>query len=230
MNDWMFGYEFYLTGGFDNSIIDNDRAKTYLPEAKENPARFVSSNSGEPLLTGKLSFRKNNIGELGLSWMGGVYNQWKKDGVILDEKRRVDVFDLDFNTTIPHLQTHIITEFAWIFVQQPAQHPERYGTKQLGGFVDIIQPVLKGKILGWENASLNLGVRIEYADWNVGQFKDTNVTIADDVWSIMTAISFRPSSQTVFHLNYRYRKQHDFVTGIPPLVTKGLNLGIASYF
>lgn len=33
-NDWMFGYEIYLTGNFDNSIIDNEENKTFLPAAK----------------------------------------------------------------------------------------------------------------------------------------------------------------------------------------------------
>jgi len=39
-NDWMFGYEFYLSGNFDNSIIGNTENKTFLPSAKNNPDRF----------------------------------------------------------------------------------------------------------------------------------------------------------------------------------------------
>ena len=34
--DWMFGYEAYLSGNFDNSIIDNPENKTFLPAAKNN--------------------------------------------------------------------------------------------------------------------------------------------------------------------------------------------------
>src|SRR5690554_2402115 len=30
-DDWMFGYEAYLSGGFDISIIDNTQSKTYFP-------------------------------------------------------------------------------------------------------------------------------------------------------------------------------------------------------
>jgi hypothetical protein len=33
-NNWMFGYELYLSGGFDNSIIDNEHNRTFLPAAK----------------------------------------------------------------------------------------------------------------------------------------------------------------------------------------------------
>lgn len=33
--NWIFGYEAYLTNGFDESIIDNEEHKTYLPAAKK---------------------------------------------------------------------------------------------------------------------------------------------------------------------------------------------------
>ena len=72
-------------------------------------------------------------------------------------------------------------------------------------------------MLGWDNAVLNLACRLEYVDWNVGKFKETGGNIADDVWSIMPAISFRPTSLTVFRLNYRFQKQRDLLAIRPPL-------------
>ena len=68
---------------------------------KENTDRFEETASGEPLFTGKIAARNNKIGELGLSYMGGAYNNFKDDGNIVDYKRRVDVFAVDFNTTLP---------------------------------------------------------------------------------------------------------------------------------
>jgi hypothetical protein len=228
-SNWMFGYEFYLTGGFDNSIIDNDHNKTFLPEARENTARFATTESGKPLVTGKLSIRNNRIGELGLSYMGQVYNKFEDEGVQIDKKRRLDVFDVDFNTTIPKINTRITTEWAWIFVQVPETYTQQYGTKQQGGFMDIVQPVLTRKMLGWENATLNLACRFEYVDWNKGTFKETGGNIADDTWSMMPAISFRPSPLTVLRLNYRFQKQRDII-GNPPSTTSGLIFGVATYF
>lgn len=228
-NNWYVGYEIYVTNGFDNTIIDNDLNKTYLPHAKENAARFVTSNSGSSLFTGKISVRNNKIGELGLSYMGGIYNKWQQDGAIIDNKRRADIFAIDFNTTLPKINTTIISEFAFVFVQVPKDYFEQFGTKQHGGFMDIVQPILKRKMLGWENAVLNVAMRIEYVDWNIGTFKNTGGNIADDVRSIMPAISFRPTAQTVLRLNYRYQKQRD-VVGNPPATTGGFIFGIASYF
>jgi hypothetical protein len=95
----MYGYEAYFSGSFDNSIIENTQNKTYLPAAKDNPDRFEEINSGIPLFTGKIAVRNSKIGEIGLSYMGGVYNKFQEDGIIIDEKRSVNIFAIDFNTT-----------------------------------------------------------------------------------------------------------------------------------
>ena len=228
-NNWMFGYEAYLSGNFDNSIIDNSENKTFLPASKNNEERFEEINSGLPLFTGKVAVRNNAIGELGLSYMGGVYNKYEDDGLQLDEKRRVDVFAVDFNSTIAKTNTFITGEWAWIKVNVPPTYSQQYGNKQQGGFLDIVQPILKRRILGWDKATLNIACRLEYVDWNVGNFTSTGGNIAEDLWSIVPAISFRPYSQTVIRLNYRYLEQKDLL-GNPPAKTGGFSFGISTYF
>jgi hypothetical protein len=227
--NWMFGYEAYLSGSFDNSIIENTENKTFLPASKNNPERFEEINSGEPLFTGKFALRNNKVGELGISYMGGIYNKFQDDGIVIDEKRRVVVFAIDFNTTIPKIKTYITTEFAWVNVNVPETYSQQFGNKQHGGFIDIVQPVFSRTILGWEKAVLNVACRLEYVDWNVGKFLETNENIGEDLWSIVPAISFRPTSQTVIRLNYRYQKQRDIFQN-PPSITDGFNFGISSYF
>tara|TARA_B100000508_G_scaffold125588_1_gene109627 strand:- start:11639 stop:12859 length:1221 start_codon:yes stop_codon:yes gene_type:complete len=227
--DWMFGYEFYLSGGFDDEIIDNDLGKTFLPVSKDNPERFTESASGRPLTTAKLAIRNKYVGEIGLSYMGGVYNTYQDDGIILDYKRRLNVFAIDYNTTIPKINTFITGEFVWINVEVPESYTQQYGNMQHGGFIDVVQPVLQRKMFGWEDATLNLAFRLEYVDWNVGKFDETGGNIADDLWSVMPAISFRPSQQTVFRLNYRIQRQQDFLGNVPAN-TAGFSFGISSYF
>ena len=233
INHWMFGYEFYLTGGFNDSIIDNSLGKTYLPAAKSNASRFTQSPSGTPLYTGKLSIKHDKVGELGLSFMSGNYNTWQVEGAPIDSKRSLSVFDVDFNTTLHRLHTFITTEWAWIFVQMPPDYTPEYSNKQFGGFMDIVQPIAKGKMLGWDNATLNLAVRGEYVDWNVGRFAATGTRMYNDLWSIMPAISFRPTQQTVLRFNYRHQMQRD-ITGntigatIGP--TAGFSFGVSTYF
>jgi hypothetical protein len=227
--DWMFGYEAYLSGNFDNSIIDNADNKTFLPAAKNNAERFEEINSGLPLFTGKVAVRNNKIGELGLSYMGGVYNKFQDDGLQIDDKRRVDVFAIDFNSTLSKLNTFITGEWAWIKVNVPATFTQQFGNKQQGGFVDIVQPVLKKKMFGWDKATLNIACRFEYVDWNKGKFTSTGGNIAEDLWSIMPAISFRPTAQTVLRLNYRHQQQKD-ILGNPPAKTGGFIFGVSTYF
>ncbi len=228
-NKWMFGYEAYLTGGFDNSIIDNDENKTFLPAAKENDERFESSASGTPLVTTKIAIRNDHFGEVGLSFMGGIYNKFQEDGVVLDDKRRCDVVAIDYTNTIAATKTTITGEWAWVYVEVPDSYTQQYGSHQQGGFVDIVQPILDRKMFGWEDAILNLAMRLEYVDWNVGTFDETGDPIGDQLWSIIPAISFRPGPQTVFRLNYRYLLQEDLF-GNKPSRTGGFSLGISTYF
>lgn len=228
-NKWAFGYELYLTNGFDNSIISNTENKTFLPASKQNAKRFEESSNGEPLLTGKIALRHNDIGEIGLSYMGGIYNTYEDDGLILDEKRRIDVLAIDFNTTLTHLKTYIVGEWAWVFVDTPPTYTQQFGSKQHGGFLDIVQPIIQQNILGFENAVINIACRVEYVDWNSGTFRETGGAIGDELWAIVPAISFRPVAETVFRLNYRFMQQKDILSN-PPANIGGLQFGVSSYF
>lgn len=227
--DWVYGYEAYLTNGFNDRIIANAENKTFLPATKEDVERFEESFNGSMLLTAKTAIRNRKIGEIGLSYMGGVYNKFEDDGLVLDKKRRADVFAIDFNTILPKIHTAINTEWAWVKVDVPDTYSEQFGRKQQGGFIDIIQPVLKRPMFGFENAVLNAGVRVEYVDWNKGKFKATGSTISDEVFSIVPAISWRPTSQTVIRFNYRYNWQKD-ILGNPPAKLAGFQFGVSTYF
>ncbi len=227
--DWAYAYEVYLTNGFDDQIIANTENKTFLPATKLNKNRFEESFNGSPLLTAKAAIRNRKIGELGISYMGGVYNKFQDDGLILDEKRRMNVFALDFNTIIPKTKTVVNAEWAWIHVNVPETYTEQFGSRQQGGFVDFVQPLLKKPMFGFENAVVNAALRLEYVDWNKGNFKSTGENIADDVFSIVPAISLRPTAQTVIRLNYRYNWQKD-ILGNPPAKLGGIQFGFATYF
>ena len=227
--DWVYGYEAYLTNGFNDKIIANAENKTFLPATKEDKERFEESFNGSMLLTAKGAVKNRKIGEIGLSYMGGVYNKFEEDGLVLDKKRRVDVFAIDFNTSIPKLNTAINAEWAWVNVDIPDTYSEQFGRKQQGGFIDLIQPVLKRPMFGFENAVLNAGVRVEYVDWNKGKFKSTGLTISDEVFAVVPAISWRPTSQTVIRFNYRYNWQKD-ILGNPPARLAGFQFGVSTYF
>ncbi len=228
-NDWVLGYEAYLTNGFDNNIINNEENKTFLPASKDNEERFEESNNGKALFTGKVAIKNRNIGEIGLSYMGGVYNKFEEDGLTLDVERRVDVFAVDIKTTIKKTGTYIVGEAVFIKVDVPNTFTQQFGTKQFGAFVDVVQPILKRNILNWKDATLNLAARFDYVDWNVGTFNEDNSDIGDSLWAVTPAISFRPSAQTVFRLNYRYQLQKDILNN-PVAKTAAWLFGFSTYF
>lgn len=227
--DWVYAYEAYLTNGFDDKIIDNAENKTFLPASKENKDRFEESFNGSPLLTAKVAVRNRKIGELGLSYMGGIYNKYEDDGLALDKKRRVNVYAIDFNTTLPKMNTYINAEWAWVNVDIPETYTEQFGRKQQGGFIDFVQPVIKKPVFGFEKSVINAALRFEYVDWNKGKFKSTDDNISDELFSIVPAISWRPTAQTVIRFNYRYNWQKD-ILGNPPAKLAGFQFGVSTYF
>jgi len=228
-NDWVYAYEAYLTNGFDDQIISNTENKTFLPATKLNTNRFEESFNGVPLFTGKFAIRNKRIGELGLSHMGGVYNQFQIDGLVIDKRRRVNAWAIDFTTTLPQSRTYITTEWTYISVDVPNDYTQQYGNKQVGGYLDLVQPILRKGIFNFENSIINAALRFEYVDWNHERFSETGTTIADHFISVIPGLSWRPNQQTVIRFNYRYNWQTDLL-GNPPAKTAGFQFGFSSYF
>jgi hypothetical protein len=228
-NQWAVAYEAYLTNGFDERIINNTENRTWIPASKLNPDRFEESSNGVPLATLKTAVKHRKIGEIGVSWMGGVYNKFEDDGLKLDEKRRIDLFAIDFNTTVKKSKTYINGEWVWAFVDVPNTFSQQFGNKQRGGFVDVVQPIAKRTIFGFENSVLNACVRAEYADYNVGTFNETGGNLGDHIYAVVPGISFRPYPQTVLRANYRYHWQTDML-GNPAARTAGFQFGFSTYF
>ncbi len=228
-HQWVLGYEAYLTNGFDDRIISNTDNRTSLAAGKVNPEKFEESNSGLPMFTGKIAIRNREIGELGISYMTGVYNHWKEDGLILDKKRSASVLAVDFNTSFANNKLNITAEAAKVFVDVPNTYSQQFGSRQFGFFIDLVGTVIQHKMLDWENAKINLGLRVEYADYNQGKFRETGGNIADDIWAIVPGVSFRPSGTTVLRFNYRYQLQRDLL-GNPAAKTGVIQLGFSSYF
>ncbi len=228
-NDWVYAYEAYLTNGFDDQIINNAENKTFLPASKLNKDRFEESFNGIPLLTTKIALRHKRIGEIGLSYMGGVYNKFQEDGLTLDKRRRLAAWAIDFNTTLPLTRTYVNTEWTLINVDVPSTYTQQFGSRQAGGFIDVVQPVIRKNVFGFQRSVINAAFRFEYVDWNLDEFQETGDEISDHIVAIVPGLSWRPTSQTVIRLNYRYHWQTDLL-GNPPSKTAGFQFGFSSYF
>ncbi len=227
--NWIFGYETYLTNGFDDKIISNNENRTSLAAGKINIDKFEESNNGVPMFTGKLSVRNRKIGEVGFSYLTGVYNKFQDDGLILDTKRSTTIYAFDFNTSFIKNRINLTSEFAKVMVEVPETYSQQFGEKQVGCFVDLTATIIQHKIFNWDKAKFNLVLRAEYADYNQGKFRETGDNIADDVWAIVGGASFRPVGATVIRFNYRYLQQTDLL-GNPPASSAIIQFGVSSYF
>lgn len=226
---WMWAYEAYVSGGFDPSIIDNDKNRTRLAQAKENPARLSTWYSGTPTTTLKFSLRHKTWGELGFSGLRGRYTQTHADGVMVDDKRYVQIVAIDYSVQVPKLNTKIVTEWSRVHVQVPENYNTQFSRIQWGGFVDVVQAVWQGHLGHWEKSTVSLALRGEYVDWNRNRLFDVDRLAGDEFWAITPAISLRPQQETVIRLNYAIRRQRDFLGNIVSK-TGGIQLGLSTYF
>ncbi len=226
---WIFGYEAYLTNGFSSRIISNEEDKTYLPAHKEGDNIFEDNYSGKAMFSGKIAIKNRKIGEIGISYMGGTYNKFEDDGEEVEDQAQLDVFAIDWNTTIKATGTYIVGEAAWILAETPDTYTQQYGNKQRGVFMDIVQPVYRSKIFEWEDATFNVAARFDYVDWNVGKFAETGTKIGDHILAVTPGISFRPTPKTVFRINYRYEWETDILNN-PPVKAATWYMGFSTYF
>ncbi len=219
-------YDAYLTNGLDDGILLNDEGRTLLSAGKSED-QFAEDNNGSPALSARVGFLRNGLGEIGISYYGGVYNSFREDGVEVDERRRVTLSALDFATDIGRL--NIRGELAQSWIDVPESLTELLGRKQRGGHLDFVLQLVRRPMLGLPRATINAALRLEHIDYNIGSFETTGRKIRDEVTAIVPGISFRPAANTVFKANYRWQRMHD-VLGNPPARLGGYQVGFATYF
>ncbi|TAL60246.1 MAG: hypothetical protein EPN85_07615 [Bacteroidetes bacterium] len=222
----IFAYDAYIVNGLQGNVILNDEGKTYLASGK-NPEMFGEDNNGTPMFNAKISLANKKIGEMGLSYYGGIYNSFNLEGNIVEEKRSLHLIAFDLSAHIKKIK--IQGEYAHTAVQVPNDLKGLYGSEQYGAFLEFSYPVLKRKIMGFENSVINTNLRAERIDYNVGIMQQTNANIGDEVSAIALGIGFRPSASTIIRLNYRYHLIYNFL-GNPPAHLGGFQFGVASYF
>ena len=222
----VFSYDAYLTNGLGAAIVTNETGRTDIPSGKDEEL-FGEDNNGSPALSGRLALRHTGLGEVGVSYYGGYYNDFQVEGEQVDEKRWMGIAALDFRGDIG--PTSIRGEVAYASVDVPESLSEVHGDTQWGAYLDVLLPVWRPTFLSYTDAVVTAGLRLETVDYNVGTFSSTGSKIGDQVTGIVPSISFRPTSATVFRVNYRYHWATDF-QGNDPARIAGFQLGFATYF
>ncbi len=219
------GYQLYLVNGLGNGIVNNAEGRTHIPSGRDDEA-FGEDNNGQPSVVGRVDVRRPGLGALGVAYYAGNYNTWRVEGDQVDEKRGVRILTLDLTSSAGPLALTGEAALAWIDI--PESLSELYGHRQAGAFLDVIYPFYSGSLGSLRDVTVLAAVRFEYADMNVGQFREGGGDIGDEQTAIALGVSLRPNSETVFKLNYRYHWQDDLLGN--PIRLAGVQAGFATYF
>lgn len=219
-------YDAYLTNGLGDGVVLNSEGRTHLAGGKHEE-QFAEDNNGSPALSGRLAVSGYDLGELGLSYYGGIYNTYQIEGDIVDKKRKLEIFAVDYSAKVWIAELKGEIAYARIDIQDDLR--EFFGEEQWGGHLDIIVPVWRPDFLGYEETVLNVNLRLEQIDFNMGRFSSTDSRIYDEMDALVPGVSFRPSDDTVFRLNYIRRWQKDLF-GNETVRTAGVQFGFATYF
>jgi hypothetical protein len=219
----ILSYDAYLTNGLGEAVVGNDLGRTDIASGK-GEGLLAEDNNGSPALSVRVAARRPALGEVGVSYYGGYYNTFRRDGLEVDERRWLGIAALDFGGRVGPAEVR--GEVARATVDVPPSLRELFGEEQWGGHIDVVVPVWRPALLGYDAATLALALRVDY---NVGTFESTGGSIGDEVTAIVAGVSFRPTPGTVFRANYRYHWAKDFV-GNDPARTAGFQLGFATYF
>lgn len=220
-----FTYDLYLTNGLGDGVISNGQGRTHLPSGRR-AEQFEEDNNGSPAISGRLAAR-HRAQEIGLSFYTGVYNTFRLEGEQVDERRRLTLMALDYTMDVFGIELKGETALARIDV--PESLADVFGHRQWGGHLDVIVPVWRPRVLGYDRALLNANIRVEAVDFNIGSFDSTGERIYDELYAVVPGLSFRPTPGTVFRANYR-RHWHRDLPGNPAVRTGGFQVGFASYF
>jgi hypothetical protein len=219
-------YDAYLTNGLGSGVVLNSSGRTDLAGGKSE-SRFAGDNNGSPAVSGRVAARHRGVGEVGLSYYGGVYNDYRVEGVAVDRRRWLSIAALDANGEIGPVS--VSGEVALARVDVPDDLTELFAERQWGAYVDVVAPVWRPRIRALPAPMVYAVARLERIDLNQGRFQSTGRPIGDDVRAVTLGVSFRPAAGTVFRANYRLESARD-VLGNEPARTGGFQLGFATYF
>ncbi|MEX2526545.1 MAG: TonB-dependent receptor [Gemmatimonadota bacterium] len=224
---WLiFSYDAYLTNGLGEEVVGGSTGRTDIASGK-NEEMLGEDNNGSPAVSGRLAARRVGLGEVGVSYYGGYYNSFRVEGERVDDPRWLGITALDLSAAVG--PAHLRTELAYASIDVPPANAELFGDRQWGGYLDVLVPVWRPHLLGYNDAVVTAGVRLERVDYNVGSFSSTGRDIGDEVTAIVPGLSFRPSPGTVFRANYRYHWIRD-LQGNEPARMAGFQVGFATYF
>jgi hypothetical protein len=221
-------YEAYFSNGLDESITSNELRRTSLPAAKENPLRFGESFNGHAMFSGRTAFTITSLGELGLSYAGGIYNKTSQDGLHVGDPLWHHIVAADYAIGSFSDPLYIRAEGAYVRADLPPASEPAYASGQVGGYADVNVNLWRGSWLVFDQSALFVALRGEYVDFHLAQPTDNGAS-GDELVAATLSLAYHPASGTIVRFNYRNTRQTD-VLGNKPVRTVAIQLGLTTYF
>lgn len=222
-------YDFYLTNGLQEGIIDYASGRTYIPGGKT--AEILSENNNGRLFQNvRIGLTTPFINRIGIAYYGGTYNRFRIEGDQVANPLNIHLYALDFQKKWGKL--NILGEAAWSQINLKPADVGFMGSKQFGYHVDFIYALLKKPVFGFEESVINLALRVESVDWNMDLMPlliDPTPTYGDQQTGFQAGINWRPVANTIFKFSYGRYQITDYLNN-DPAILGSYQFGLASYF
>lgn len=214
--DTRMTYEAYLVNGLnDNIVLAGDG--TSIPEGR--PPAFEEDNNGSPSFVGRLALIPASGAELGLSLHTGIYNTFKSEGLVVDEKRSLTIVAVDAEYEWDALMFK--GEFAYASIEIPQSLRGLFAERQQGVFGQVMHRLLRGVLPMFPQSVLAVGARYDYVDLDAG-------VSGDDAYRLSVGLNLRLVSDTVIKLDYQHNWIFDRINNETRAAV--IQFGIATYF
>jgi hypothetical protein len=214
--DHRITYEAYLVNGLNDDIILAGDG-TSIPAGR--PTAFEEDNNGSPAVAGRLAWLPEFALELGFSLHTGLYNTFKKEGLVVDARRRLTILAID-----GEYQTGDITlqgEYARASIGIPTSLIGLFAETQQGFYGQAAYSLFDHVLPMFPQSRLGVGVRYDYIDL------DTAVD-GDDIRRLSIGTTLRLVPDTIIKLDYQHNWMFDRLRNETRSAV--VHFGIATYF
>lgn len=181
-------YQVYAVNGFDDGLI-TDSDGTRIPEGRRN----FEDNNNSPSLVGRVAWSPRAGIELGASIHTGPYNVFQLDGQDIDQKRNLTIWVLDVEADFLGIRWE--GEGGQAHVDIPSSLQGIYAQRQAGFYFQGMWDFGRTWIRTMPKSFFSAGARVEALDL------DADIS-GDNVKQISLGFNFRPTTETVFKLDY----------------------------
>lgn len=206
-------YELYAVNGYSEGVIDDSPDGTRIPNGRRN----FKDNNNHPSVVGRVAWSPRLDYEIGVSAHHGPYNVFRLEGQDVDQKRNLSIYVLDFEAKL--LGVRLQGEGALARIDIPQSLRPLYARRQQGLFIEGLYDFGNGWIRTMPRSFFSVGARLDLIDLD-GDIPGDNVN------QISLGFNFRPTTETVFKLNYvrgrardRFNNSSDFARALFSVAT-----------